>query len=1570
MFLPHPHVGFMLDLREYVQAAKAVVGCIAMMIVQEKVTEYIEDHPEDVEKLAHLADEANQQVNDLMGGGKLPDFKDDPNVAEGMRLANEANKIKNRISDDLGSNVGSGGSSGRPIFVNGMMRATAGTHAYHVPGLHFPLGEAFAPPPEEVEPSNDGESFMGSKTVLANNDPMSYMALEALSCWSVGMEPPPHNSAHTDRTYPSMPSSVMLPIPAGRPVLVGGPPIMNMAAAAKGLFKAFRGSDWAKALADKLHLKSGFLRCNVLKAEPVDVTTGEVVVQQCDFTISGRLPLVWDRYYTSHDHHAGAVGFGWQTPADIRLELMRNEDAIGAAAYFPDHATAFDVVPADDGWAWRTYDWQHGHALYCDNGRMVLRTREGIEYGFALPSRWRDAVPAINGNSRLTLPIERVADLNGNAWVFERDVYGTLVRLVEWKSDGQTERLIQCGTGRGLHAGLLTSLMLIDAGGNAHPLVRYDHDRERDLTAALDALARPHHFEYAAGHRMVSHTSARGVSFYYSYQQGYDGVWRVDYAWGDNGLFDYHFAYDRARLETCITNSLGHTTIMQMNEREMPVTEIDPLGGVTGYRYDAQGRTSAMTDPAGHMTTWAYDAYGNQLEQTLPDGSVILASYGAHHKPVIVTAPGDRQWRYEWDEQGKLLAQSTPTRSRMCYEYDRHGQLIAHTGSRGAVTCFDYDHDGNLTEVIDALGHRTRYTYDARANLCKTVNALGQVSLYEYDRNGNLTRTIEPGERETVYSYDLNGNLTRYRDPNGHVTQLEYSALGQIAKRLTPDGCVVEYRYDTEEQLVGLVNERGELYQLTRDALGRIVEEVDYWGQPRRYEYRPSGELLCSVNPLGQVVEYETDMLGRIVKKRVSDPRQPEGIRTETLSYDRSGNLIVAENPDSRVELAYDVVGRVVEEKQGNDFVIAHKYDATGNRIERQTRLNLDGQIVTHTVRYSYDALDAVSSIQMDDATPVTFERDALGQIRVEHLGAELRRELTYTSEGLLAKQALVSGTGVVFASEYAYDADGQMLESRDSRLGLEHYQYDPVGRLTSHLDPTGKLHRFLYDPAGDLLKTRICQGKAIGMFSQGLQADTWIREGEYEGCYYAFDCIGNLVRRQDAQQDLRLRWDGDGLLIETIAARQAPEADGDSSGTLTIRTCYAYDVFQRRVRKTSQILGDIDTRLRSTVHSTQLACTTYFMWDGEALAGERTQGDLEADNALLNKTSHTGSRQFRALEHAGSLSAELLGRRSRPDARLWIYYPGTFRPLAEVWCTANAHKPGLLESTEPFAEEVAPSQNMRDVQGQVERYNRTGRKSASQLSLKPGALPELEALYFFHLDPNGMPTRVTDKSGSIMWGARYLTWGQESLGEDGEAFDQPIRFQGQYHDNETGLHYNRYRYYDPFSGTFVSEDPIGWIAGHNLYQYAPNPYTWIDPWGLAKGRSKPYTISANVAGTDTLSHGAHVNVKGGKLPNRGGHVMFLPNANLNATPKVTLHPADKATRDLNPAEWSKVTQAIEEFLNERDNVEKLRLHAISGRDNFKFEEHEEHVRILGRVAKALGKALRLGENPCQRSAS
>ncbi|WP_082720680.1 RHS repeat-associated core domain-containing protein [Burkholderia sp. ABCPW 14] len=1377
VFLPHPHIGFMLDLREYVEAAKGVIGSIAMAIAEDAVLEYLKDHPDDVEKLTDTFDSLDDQMKKVTSN---------PMIAEALKLNRDVSSIKGDAANAMGAGVGAGATAGRPIFVNGLMRATAGTHSFHVPGLHFPLGETFAPP--DPLPSDDAESYMGSRTVLANNDPFSYMALSAMSCWAEGIEPPPHNGAHTARTHLSMPSSVMLPIPAGRPVLIGGPPVMNMAAAAKGMFKAFQGSKWAKKLADKLHLKSGFLRCTVLKAEPVDVTTGEVVLQQNDFTVSGRLPLVWDRYYASHDRHAGAVGFGWQTPADIRLELMRNEDGIGAAAYFPDHATAFDVVPAGDGWPARTYDWQHGHALYCDDGRMVLRTREGIEYGFVLPSRWRDAVAALDSESRLTLPIDRMADLNGNAWVFERDVYGGLVRLVEWKCDGQTERLVECGTGRGLHAGLLTSLTLIDAGGNAHPLVSYEHDRERNLAAAIDAMAHPHHFEYAAGHRMVSHTSARGVSFYYSYQLGDDGVWRVDHAWGDNGLFDYRFVYDRARMETRVTNSLGHTTVTQMNERGMPVAEVDPLGGVTGYRYDAQGRTSAVIDSAGRTTAWEYDAYGSLIVQTLPDGSAIRVEYNANQRPVCVTAPVAWQWRYSWDERGNLLAQATPSRATRYYEYDPHGKLVAHTGARGAVTRFGYDRDGNLEAITDALGHRTLYAYDACANVIRITDALNQVSRYEYDRNGNLTRAIEPGGRETSCSYDVDGNLTRYVGANGRVTQFEYSALGRVKKRLMADAGMVEYRYDTEEQLIGVVNECGELYQLKRDALGRIVEEIDYWGEARRYEYGSMSELLRSIDPLGRTIDYETDVLGRIVKKRVMDRRQPDGIRTETFSYDRVGNLIAAKNPDRRVEFTYDAAGRVMEERQGDDFTIANVYDAGGNRIERWTRLDTRCGVITHAIRYEYDELDAITSIQIDDAAPVTFERDAIGQIRIEHLGAELRRELSYTSDGLLAKQALLGGTSALFASEYEYDVNGEMTGKCDSRLGTERFEYDPTGKLISHLDPTGTLHRFLYDAAGNLLKTRIRQGDRTNAVGQDQRVDTWVREGEYDGCYYAFDRVGNLIRKRDARQDLMLRWDGDGLLIETLTVRQPPAAGEISGGTVSIRTRFAYDTFRRRIKKSTEIWRDTGSGPEATSDWTSLSRVGCFFWDGDALASEITYGNRMVDRLLSNTDPDTGPPQLRAFAHAVDQTAPADGF---GGVREWVYYPGTFRPLVEM---RYMH----AETTPPLP-------------------------SASESATR----------HFFHTDPNGAPTRITDSLGAVVWEGKYAAWGRTNETRVRAELDQPLRFQGQFHDVETGLHYNRHRYYDTHIGNFISQDAIRLLGGLNLYQFALNPLSWIDPLGL-----------------------------------------------------------------------------------------------------------------------------------------
>jgi RHS repeat-associated protein len=96
----------------------------------------------------------------------------------------------------------------------------------------------------------------------------------------------------------------------------------------------------------------------------------------------------------------------------------------------------------------------------------------------------------------------------------------------------------------------------------------------------------------------------------------------------------------------------------------------------------------------------------------------------------------------------------------------------------------------------------------------------------------------------------------------------------------------------------------------------------------------------------------------------------------------------------------------------------------------------------------------------------------------------------------------------------------------------------------------------------------------------------------------------------------------------------------------------------------------------------------------------------------------------------------------------------------------------------------------------------------------------------------------MSDHQGHMAWTAKHKAWGQADIALSRAARDagvkNPFRFQGQYFDEESGLHYNRYRYYDAHAGRFVSKDPIGLAGGINLQQYAPNPTAWIDPLGLS----------------------------------------------------------------------------------------------------------------------------------------
>jgi RHS repeat-associated protein len=119
------------------------------------------------------------------------------------------------------------------------------------------------------------------------------------------------------------------------------------------------------------------------------------------------------------------------------------------------------------------------------------------------------------------------------------------------------------------------------------------------------------------------------------------------------------------------------------------------------------------------------------------------------------------------------------------------------------------------------------------------------------------------------------------------------------------------------------------------------------------------------------------------------------------------------------------------------------------------------------------------------------------------------------------------------------------------------------------------------------------------------------------------------------------------------------------------------------------------------------------------------------------------------------------------------------------------------------------------------------------------GLIPEslagqttVDKLYFFINDHLGTPKVVTDETGAVVWKADYQPFGDVDVMVN--TIENNLRFAGQYYDEETGLHYNYHRYYDPKTGRYLTPDPIGLAGGINLFAYVKNnPITYIDPEGL-----------------------------------------------------------------------------------------------------------------------------------------
>ncbi len=1139
-----------------------------------------------------------------------------------------------------------------------------------------------------------------------------------------------------------------------------------------------RAGDWVRRV---FRVKKGSRVSKAIcffSGHPVNVANGSVLAFAEDFELPGQLPLQWKRDWYSTSEREGLLGHGWHHPYDFALVV----DKGGDNSVCPPQ----DIVGMrlDDG---RTvlfpeFDAQ-GEAFERTERLTLFHDERGYGVRTSEHLTYRFTEPAGSDAVRELASIE---DPSGARITFLRDARQRLTRILD-----SAGRILKVETDS---AGRITRITAPNPvqEGQWQQMVAYRYSDEGDLMEVQDALGQRQRYRYE-GHLLQEERDRNGLGFYFEYHgKGVDA--RCTRTWGDESLYDHKMVY--ASGKTQVTNSLGEVSYYFLSEQGLVTSQQDPCGGVTQYEYNEHNQETAQMDPLGRTTASVFDERGNLVEATAADGAKVSLRYDERDDLVAATDALGGTWTWAYDDQHRLTERTDPLGTTTRYEY-RGRYLGALVDAAGRRTRFDYDAYGNLIQVTLPDGTTTQWEVDALGRPTSVTDALGNVQHLTYDVMGRVREVREPDGNRRAFGYDAEGNVVHAKDRQRDV-HFRYRGMGRMVER-SEAGVTVKFEYDTEEQLTAICNQHGRVYQFELDGNGDVLTETGFDGVRRVYERDAAGQVTKLVRASGLESAYQYDDAGRVLNIEHSD-----GSR-EAYEYRADGALLLADNGCAAgpVRFERDALGRIEREWQGEHWV-ASQYDVLGLRCRMHSSLgamqDIERDLMGDVRRVAYGeqppepvapgeaASEADRPQSVEALWEARFERDRLGLELQRSLPGGVQSRWKRDKLGRPIQHQVVHGVGAGGTKtpasrdvKYTWDVNGRLRQMLNAHKGLIRFDHDAVGNLAAVNYADGTVDLRLPDAVGNLFRTLDKQDRKYGPAGQLLE-----RRSEAGVTHYEYDAEGNLVRKREPGGGVwEYRWNAAGMLREVL------RPDGQT-------VSFEYDALGRRTEK--RFAGKV----------------THWVWDG--------------NNPLHEWITHE------AIEEA-------LGVEGAPAA------PDAPPPMAGVY---KAHPP-----TGPPAEEErgGDGTDRSEVGGIAEPLGGVAGNASSAQRAPEGLITwlfepesfaplakivgsERQSIVCDHL---GTPVAMYDAQGERVWAAELTGYGEIREADVGARGDCPFRYPGQYEDAETGLYYNRFRYYDPEAGAYVSQDPIGLAGGAALYRYVGDPTGWVDPFGLAKGKGVPH---------------------------------------------------------------------------------------------------------------------------------
>ena len=821
---------------------------------------------------------------------------------------------------------------------------------------------------------------------------------------------------------------------------------------------------------------------SIKDADPVDLATGQFVLQKTDLVLPARVPIAIMRGYQSG--RKGSLGpFGKGTFFNFERQAQSTES--GLVITYAQGNGRIDLLSRqpDGSFQNTTVSALRGLVLTVHpDGSKTTRQNDGSVEGYSTTGR-----------------LIRLEDRNGNTITIERGANDQITRIVD-------------------ASGLRALTFQYDPSGRIQQVtdpinrtVQYTYNAAGYLETIIDPAGGVTRYSYDATGNMLTVKDPRNITYVTSEYDAQGRVIRQTLVDGAVYTFNYG-TFGTTITDTTVTDPRGNRRTTRFNAQSYTAGTVDRLGQQIRKTFDVNNQVTEMRDQLNRVTKYTYDAVGNVTSMLDPQGNATLYEYDPTFNQLTkITDALNHTTRFVYDTRGNLLTITDPLNHTTTIAYNQFGQPSSVTDALNNTTTFEYDQIGNLLATTDPLGERTQQSFDAVSRLITQINPRGKTTQFQYDNLNRPTAITDPINSVTSFTYDPNGNLLTVTDGKNQTTTYTYDNMDRVSTRKDAINRVETYQYDVDGNLVQIADRKQQVRQFTYDARNRRIGATYQDGTSTALTYDTLGRLAKVTDTASGMVEYSYDVLDRVIQETT-----PQG--TVSFQYDALGRRTqMTANGSAPLLYQYDAMSRLTRLEQGSAFVVlAH------DNANRRTALSLSNGTITN---YGYDASNRLINITHNGPAGLldglTYSYDAAGNrvstLRTVGPASLLPSPIASVTYDAANEQTQLAGTNLTYDQNGNLTSDGTNTYQWDSRNRLvsiaggvtANFVYDAYGRRVSKTI-NGQTSQFLYDGTDVAQETR--SGAVGETYLRSLKIDEpFVRQGTNSEFYHA-DGLGSTL--------------------------------------------------------------------------------------------------------------------------------------------------------------------------------------------------------------------------------------------------------------------------------------------------------------------------------------------------------------------------------------------------------------------------------------------------------------------------